>query len=214
MQLKNAISETVKCTHVKIQEADKLKAELSKQRREARKKAKADEKARIKAEEKVRFEKGFQIDTDEMRILAPSSQNASQKHLFENPIQKKIDDYKFASAISFEIFAESKVQKLYFDSYVKECERRIRNKTSEWHTGLPTVNLDEHDFRLILDTLIENGYIQEQKTRNKPPYDFVYTYSSRHFHGGDRTGNQHLFFTHESQWTQWDTQCDTKSPKK
>ena len=75
--LKNAISETVKCTHVKIQEADKLKAELSKQRREARKKAKADEKARMKAEEKVRFEKGFQINTDEMRILAPACQNAS-----------------------------------------------------------------------------------------------------------------------------------------
>ena len=75
--LKNAISETAKCTHVKIQEADKLKAELFKQRREARKKAKADEKARTEAEEKVRFEKGFQIDTDEMRILAPSPQNES-----------------------------------------------------------------------------------------------------------------------------------------
>ena len=76
-RLKNAISETAKFTHVKIQEADKLKAELSKQRREARKKAKADEKARIKAEEKERFKKGFKIDTDEIRILAPSSQNAS-----------------------------------------------------------------------------------------------------------------------------------------
>ena len=75
--LKNAISETAKCTRVKIQEADKLKAELFKQRREARKKAKADEKARMEAEEKVRFEKGFQIDTDEMRILAPSPQNES-----------------------------------------------------------------------------------------------------------------------------------------
>ena len=122
-----------------------------------------------------------------MRILAPSSQNASQKHLFENPIQKKIDDYKFASAISFEIFAESKVQKIpyrhltyrkvYFDSYVKECKERIRNKTSEWHTGLPTIKLDEYDFRFILDTLIEKGYIQEQKTRNKPPYHLIYTYS-------------------------------------
>ena len=62
---------------------------------------------------------------------------------------------------------------------MKECKRRIRNKTSERHTGLPTVKLDENDFKMIYDTLVENGYIQEQKTRNKPPYDLVYTYSSR-----------------------------------
>ena len=40
-------------------------------------------------------------------------------------------------------------------------------------------------------------------------------------HGGDQTEYQHLSFAHESRWTQsglsctqWDTQCDTKSPKK
>ena len=65
--LKNAISEAVKCTREKLQESKMLQTEISKQRREARKKAKADEKARIEAEEKARFEKGFQIDSDEMR---------------------------------------------------------------------------------------------------------------------------------------------------
>ena len=94
---------------------------------------------------------------------------------FESPIQKKIDDYKFAAAISFEIFAESKGQNIYFDSYVNECKKRIRNKTSEWHTGLPTVKLGEQDFEMILKTLAEEGYIQVKKTRNKPPYDLVYT---------------------------------------
>ena len=34
------------------------------------------------------------------------------------------------------------------------------------------------------------------------------------FHGGDQTENQHPSFTRESQWTQLDTQCDTKCPKK
>ena len=82
---------------------------------------------------------------------------------FESPIQKKIDDYKFAAAISFEIFAESKSQNIYFDSYVKECKRRIRNKTSERHTGLPTVKLDAQDFEMIFKTLIEYGYIQVKK---------------------------------------------------
>ena len=68
-RLKNAISEAVKCTSEKLQESKMLQTELSKQRREARKKAKADEKARIEAEEKARFEKGFQIDTYEMRLV-------------------------------------------------------------------------------------------------------------------------------------------------
>ena len=34
------------------------------------------------------------------------------------------------------------------------------------------------------------------------------------FNGGDQTENQHPSFTRESQWTQLDTQCDTKCPKK
>ena len=34
------------------------------------------------------------------------------------------------------------------------------------------------------------------------------------FHGGDQLENQHPSFTRESQWTQLDTQCDTKCPKK
>ena len=84
-------------------------------------------------------------------------------HLFKIPIQKKITDYKFAAGISYEIFAESKGQNLYFDSYVKECKRRIRNKTCERHTGLPTVKLDAHDFKMIFDTLIENGLFKNKK---------------------------------------------------
>ena len=180
--LKNAISEAVKCTREKLQESKMLQIELSKQRREARKKAKADEKAKIEAEEKARFEKGFQIDTDEIRLgtnqienLAPSLSEI--EWFFESPIQKKIDDYKFAAAISFEIFADSKGQNklVYFDSYLKECKKRIRDKTSERHTGLPTVKLGVQDFEMILKTLTEDGYIQVKKTRNKSPYDLVYT---------------------------------------
>ena len=34
------------------------------------------------------------------------------------------------------------------------------------------------------------------------------------FHGGDQIENQHPSFTRKSQWTQLDTQCDTKCPKK
>lgn len=192
--LKNSIVEAAKCSREKLQEAEKLKTELSKQRREARKKAKSAEKARIEAEEKARFEQGFQIDTDEAHSLWVIANQIEDfgallseceidarciMHLFKIPIQKKITDYKFAAGISYEIFAESKGQNLYFDSYVKECKRRIRNKTCERHTGLPTVKLDAHDFKMIFDTLIENGFIQEQKTRNKPPYDLVYAYSLR-----------------------------------
>ena len=58
---------------------------------------------------------------------------------------------------------------------MKECKKRIKNKTSERHTGLPTVKLDAQDFEMILKTLNEDGYIQVKKTRNKPPYDLVYT---------------------------------------
>ena len=58
-KFKNAIIEAAKCTREKIQKADELESELCQQRREARKKAKADEKARKEAEEKAKFEKGF-----------------------------------------------------------------------------------------------------------------------------------------------------------
>ena len=58
---------------------------------------------------------------------------------------------------------------------LEECKKRIRDKTSERHTGLPTVKLGVQDFEMILKTLTEDGYIQVKKTRNKSPYDLVYT---------------------------------------
>ena len=47
-----------------------------------------------------------------------------------------------------------------------------------------------------------------------PPQNEGDFFSLGLFHGGDQTENQHPSFTRESQWTQLDTQCDAKCPKK
>ena len=79
-----------------------------------------------------------------------------------------------------------------------------QNKRPQWDTACLrvlanfTAKLFFRPNRLNLDNSSERGVF----------------FSLALFHEGDQTENQNLSFPRESQWTQWDTQCDIKCPKK
>ena len=83
---KSAVIESAKSAHEKIMNAEKLQSELRQQRREARKKAEADEQIRIESQRKDMPEKGFQIDASTKESIVDEVAQNFRMHLFENPI--------------------------------------------------------------------------------------------------------------------------------
>ena len=174
---KSAVIESAKSAHEKIMNAEKLQSELRQQRREARKKAEADEQIRIESQRKDMLEKGFQIDASTIESIVDQVAQNFRMHLFENPIQKTISDYELATAILLELFTEFRENNFYFNWIVEMCKKRINNDISDKLAESPKLNLLKKDFKMILNILVENGYIRCQKTRNKPPNDIVYKYN-------------------------------------
>ena len=89
-------------------------------------------------------------------------------------------DYKLAVVISMELFAEFKENNFYFHWFVEMCSNRINSEILKNQADLPNVELQENDFKMILNELVENGYICCQRTRNKHPNDYVYRYNKNY----------------------------------
>ena len=91
-------------------------------------------------------------------------------------IKKKINDFKIATSCAMKIFAGSKDLKcksMRFETFIKCCKDRIEAEISR--TKSPTIELSDDEFQMILDTLVEDGYIIRRKG-TKPPLDIHVTY--------------------------------------
>ena len=88
-------------------------------------------------------------------------------------IEKKIKDYEIASSCAIQVFAGNRGLKYRFEIFVDGCRKRINRRTSQ--TKSATIELTDGEFQMILDTLVEDGYIIRRKG-NRPPLDIHVTY--------------------------------------
>ena len=90
-------------------------------------------------------------------------------------IEKKINDFKIATSCAMALFAggDLKSKAFRFQIFVKCCKDRIQDEISR--TKSPTIELSDDEFQIILDTLVEDGYIIRRKG-TKPPFDIHVTY--------------------------------------
>merc|ERR1712131_403349 len=133
------------------------------------------------AHEKIMNAEKLQSELRQQRREARKKAETDEKIRIEsqrkNMLEKTISDYELATAILLELFAEFRENNFYFNWIVEMCKKRINNDFSDKLAESPKLNLLKKDFKMILNILVENGYIRCQKTRNKPPNDIVYKYN-------------------------------------
>ena len=88
-------------------------------------------------------------------------------------IEKKIKDYEIATSCAIQAFAGNRGLKYRFDIFVDSCKRRINKRAHR--TNGDTIDLTDDEFQMILNTLVEDGYIIRRKG-TKPPFDIHVTY--------------------------------------
>ena len=76
-------------------------------------------------------------------------------------IEKKIKDLKIATSCAIEVFSSSRVIGKSFESFVEVCKHRIQTQTSR--TKSASIELNDDEFQMILDSLVEDGYIIRQE---------------------------------------------------
>ena len=59
------------------------------------------------------------------------------------------------------VFEASRKLSLQFEGFVECCKQRIQNQTSR--TKSASIELSESEFKMILDSLVEDGYIIRQE---------------------------------------------------
>ena len=88
-------------------------------------------------------------------------------------IEKKIKDYEIATSCAIQAFARNRNLKYRFEIFVDGCRKMINRRTSQ--TKSATIKITDGEFQMILDTLVEDGYIIRREG-TKPPFDIHVTY--------------------------------------